>query len=77
MTLIYAMKLGFTIQKICVRIEKIDGLALETYSMTLVKFLIQDSVGKVQFLEETFLLADISMEVILEMPFLFFSNTNV
>ncbi len=45
--------------------------------MALARFLIQDSLGKVRFFEETFLLADISMEVVLEMPFLSLSNVDV
>lgn len=41
------------------------------------KILIQDSLEKVQFFKETFLLADTSMEVVLKMSFLFLSNANI
>ncbi len=40
-------------------------------------FLLQNSLERVRFFEKTFLLADISIEVVLEMPFLFFSNADV
>ncbi len=45
--------------------------------MTLARFSLQDSLGKVWFFEETFLLADTSMEVVLGMPFLSLSNADV
>ncbi len=45
--------------------------------MASARFLIQDSLGKVRFFEETFLLADTSIEVVLGMPFLSLSNVNV
>ncbi len=45
--------------------------------MASARFSIQDSLGRVRFFEETFLLVDTSMEVVLGMPFLSFSNANV
>lgn len=45
--------------------------------MNLARFLLKDNLGKIQFFKETFLLTDTSMEVILEMLFLSFSNTDI
>ncbi len=45
--------------------------------MALASFLLQDSLGRIRFFEETYLLADTSMEVVLEMPFLSLSNADV
>ena len=45
--------------------------------MVLADFQIEDKLGKVQFFQETFLLADISAEVVLGMPFLTLSNADV
>lgn len=45
--------------------------------MIMTRFLIQNSLEKIRFFEKIFLLANISMEVILEMPFLSLSNTNI
>lgn len=45
--------------------------------MTSAGFLLQHSLEKMQFFEETFLLTDTSMEVILEMSFLKLSNANI
>ena len=77
MILAYIAELGFTTQKTSVGAQKIDGLLLETYGMASTRFLVQDSLKKVWFFEETFLLADTSMKLVLKMPFLFFSNTDV
>ncbi len=77
MTLAYAAELGLTTWKTSVRAQKIDGPSLETYGMAPTSFSLQDSLGRVRFFEETFLLADTSMEVILGMPFLSLSNANV
>ena len=77
MTLAYIVELGLTIQKTSVRAQKINGLPLKTYGMALTRFLVQDSQGKVQFFEKTFLLVNTSMEVVLGILFLSFNNTNV
>lgn len=77
MTLAYAIKLDLTTQKTSVGAQKIDNLLLETYDMTSARFSIQDNLKRVQFFEKTFLLADSSMEMALEMPFLSFSNANI
>lgn len=45
--------------------------------MVSTRFLIQDSQEKGWFFEETILLANINMEVIIKILFLFFSNANV
>ncbi len=76
MTLAYAARLGLTIQKTSVGAQKIASLPLETHGMTSARFSFQDSLGRVRFFEETFLLADTSMEVVLEMPFLALSNAD-
>ncbi len=73
----YTAELGLTARKTSVRAQKIDGSPLETYDMASASFLLQDSLGSVRFFEETFLLADTSMEVVLRMPFLSLSNTDV
>lgn len=54
--------------------QKIDGSILETYDIALASFLLQDSLGKVRLFEETFLLADTNMELVLGMFFFSLSN---
>ena len=64
MTLTFAAKLGLSIQTTDIDAKKIDGSALKTYGMVIAGFSIQDKTGKIRFFEETFLLADTSMEVV-------------
>ena len=73
----YAAKLGLVTQKTDVSAQKIDGLTLVIYGMVLAGFQVQDKLGKVQFFEKTFLLADTSMELVLRMLFLTFSYADV
>lgn len=54
-----------------------NGLSLETHGMASARFLLQDSLEKVLFFEENFLLVNTSIEVVLKMPFLFLSNIEV
>ncbi len=76
MTLAYAKELGVTTRKTSVGAQKIDGSPLETYEMVSTSFLLQDSLGRVRFFEETFLLADTSIEVVLGMPFPALNNAD-
>ena len=77
MTLTYAAKLGLKVQKTDIGAQKIDGSTLETFGMILADFQVEDKLGRARFFQETFLLADISTEVVLGMPFLTLSNVNV
>lgn len=77
MTLAYAAKLDLTARKTDVWAQKIDGLPLGTYGMVFASFQVVDNQNKAQFFQKTFLLANISMDVVLEMPFLTLSNGNI
>ncbi len=76
MTPAYATELGLTTRKTSVGAQKIDGALLETYGMVSAGFPLSNSKGRVRFFEETFLLANTCMEVVLGMPFLDLSNAN-
>lgn len=73
----FTANLGLSSQPTGIGAQKIDNSGLKTYDMVIVGFSIQDMSDKIRFLEETFLLADNSMEVVLEMPFLAFSNIGI
>lgn len=45
--------------------------------MVIARFLIQDKLESIRFGDKTFLVADISLEAILKMPFLSFSNVDI
>ena len=77
MTLTYAAKLGLKVRKIDIGAQKIDGSTLEIFGIVLAEFQVENKLGRAQFFQETFLLADISAEVVLGMPFLTLSNANV
>ena len=72
----FAAKLGLSIRPTGIGAQKIDGSALRTYGMAIAGFSIQDKSGRARFFEETFLLADTSMEVVLEMSFLAINNAD-
>ena len=73
----YASKLGLKVRPINVGAQKIDGSTLKTFGMVLASFQVEDTLGKARFFQKTFLLADLSVEVVLGMPFLTLSNANI
>ena len=73
----YASKLGLKVRPTDVEAQKIDGSTFKTFEMVLASFQVEDTLGKARFFQETFLLADLSVEVVLGMPFLTLSNTNI
>ena len=77
MTPTYVAKLGLQVRKTDIRAQKIDGSTLETFEMVLADFQVGDKLGRARFFQETFLLADISAEVVLGMFFLNLSNADV
>ena len=77
MTPEYILKLGLKVCFTNVGAQKIDGSTLKTFEMILASFRIEDILGRAQFFQETFLLADISAEVVLRILFLVFSNADI
>ena len=73
----YAAHLGLKVRVIDVGAQKIDGSSLATYGIVIAAFQVVDKLGCSWFFQETFLLANISMEVVLGMPFLTLSNADV
>ena len=57
--------------------QKIDGSSRATYGMIIAAFQVIDKLGCSPFFHETFLLANISIEVVLGMRFLTLSNADV
>ena len=77
MTPEFAARLGLSTRPTGVGASKIDGSPLATYGMAVAAFSLQNSLGKVRFFEETFLLVDTSMKVVLGMLFLALSNADI
>lgn len=77
MSLIFTKKLGLRVWKMEVADEKIDGSIIKTFEIVIAFFVINNKAKKSQFFEETFFLADISIDIILEMFFLTLSNVEI
>ena len=73
----YATKIGLHTRKIDVGARKIDGFHLDNFGMVIVDCSVQDKLGRVRFFQETFLLANIGLEVVLGIFFLTFSKANI
>ena len=63
--LTFAKQLGLPIRPIDVRAQKIDSITLDTYGIVVAVFSVEDKANQVRFFEETFLVANISPEVVL------------
>lgn len=77
MTLVFTTKLGLRPKPTNVGIQKIDSSFLEIYCMVSASFSLQNSLEKVWFFKETFLLTDTSIEMVLQISFLSFGNINI
>ena len=73
----YATKLGLRIRKIDVNAQKINRSYLDTFEMVIADCLINNKLGRVRYFQETFLLANIGLEVVLRMPFLTLSKVDI
>lgn len=73
----YAEKLCLQVPKTDVSAQKIDGSILETFEMVITSFQVEGKLKKACFFQETFLVANTSMKIVLKMFFLAFSNANV
>ncbi len=77
MSLAFAQKVGFKINKTNVWAQKIDGTILETYRIIIFTFFVSDKDDKKRFFEENFLLANVKLDIVLVMTFLTMSNIDV
>ena len=75
--LAFAKELGLSIRPTDIGAQKIDGTTLETYEMIVTAFLVEDKANQVRFFEETFLVANISPKIVVEMPFLTLSSADI
>ena len=73
----FVAKLGLSIQLIGIGAQKTDRSALKMYGMVIAGFSIWDKMGKIRFFEQSFLLADISMEVVLGIILLVLNNVDI
>lgn len=73
----YASILGLKVYFYDIGTQKIDGSTLEKFEIVLANFQVDNKLRKTRFFQETFLLADINVEVILSIFFLTLNNTDI
>ena len=73
----FARELGLPIRTMNVKAQKIDGAMLDTFGMVVVAFSVTDKANQVRFFEETFLVANVSPEVVFGMSFLTLSIADI
>ena len=77
MTPVYALKLDLKFCFTNIRVQKIDNSTFEIFEMVLASFQVEDKLEKPRFFQKTFLLADPSIEVVLKILVLTFSNADI
>ena len=73
----FAKQLGLLIRPTDVEEQKIDGTILNIYGLVVAAFSVVDKANRVKFFEETFLVANVSLELVFGMLFLALRGTNV
>lgn len=76
MTLFYIVELVFIPQTINFGTQAIDDSTLKIYKIVIVSFLLQAKLSEIWYFKETFLLADIRMEIIFRILLFSLSNIN-
>ena len=72
----FAKQLGLPIRSTDVGAQKIDGTTLDIHGIVVAAFLMVDKANQVKFFEVTFLMANVSPEVVLGMAFLTLSGAD-
>ena len=75
--LAFAKELGLPIRPIDVGAQKIDGTMLDTYEIVVAAFLLINKANYVRFFKKTFLMANVSPEIVYEMLFFTLSDADV
>ena len=73
----FAKQLGLPIRLIDVEAQKIDGTMLDTYEIVVVAFLVMDKANQVRLFEETYLVANISPEIVFGISCLTLSGADI
>ena len=73
----FAKELGLSVRLIYVEAQKINGTMLNTYKIVVAAFLVTDKIDQVRFFEKTFLVTNVSLEVVHRMLFLILSIVQI
>ena len=77
MNLDFAKKFGLRIRKTKIGAQKIDGSKLDTFVIVIALFSIKNIEKKSRVFKELFLLADISMDIVLSIFFIILNNVKI
>lgn len=73
----FAKKLGFWIQRTEVGAQKIDSSSLKIFEIVIAFFSIDNRASKPQFFKEILLIANINIDIALEILILILSNAKI
>lgn len=73
----YSSKLGVRIRWTNVGAQKINDSTFKTFRMVLASFQVETKLEKARFFQQTFLLANSNIKMVLGMPLLTLSNANI
>ena len=73
----HSITLGFKIFLTAVRAQKIDGSFFKTFYMVIASFLVLNKLNRACIFFKTFVLVDISIKIVFDIPFLIFNNANI
>lgn len=73
----FMKKLGLQIQKTKIIAQNIESSKLDTFSMVIALFSVKDQEKKSRLFKETFLLADIDIDITLDISYLTLSNVKI
>lgn len=73
----FAKEQGLSVRLIYVEAQKINGTMLNIYKIVVTAFLVTDKMDQVRFFEKTFLVTNVSLEVVHRMLFLTLSIVQI
>ena len=73
----FAKRLDLVMQTTNVSAKKINGTTFKTYEMVVAVFSMTNQANKVRFFEKTFLVANVSLDVVFKMSFLILNDADV
>ena len=77
MSQVFTHQLSFKTWKTNIGAQKINKTILETYEIVVFNFFVLDKNDRERFFEKSFLLAEVKLDVVLEMLFLTMNNADI
>ena len=74
---IFTRELGLPIRPTDIRTQKIDSIMLDTFEMVIAAFLVTDKANQVRFFKKTFLVINVSPEIVFRMLLLTLSDADI